>query len=264
MKKYFQIFKISFSRILEYRLDFVLGRLRHIVVLLLLFYVWRALSLETGSFASYTSSEIFTYVFLVNLLVSVVTGSMSREMAEEINSGTFSKYLAMPVNYFYYNFFRELAQRLLNLISATAELIIFALVLKVDLVFQFSPEILFLSFLSAVLALIIFYILSFIVSMMAFWSREAMGPRFLFDWFFLFASGAYFPLDILSRSWFGFALKLPFFYIVFFPLSIYLSKIDNTQIMYGFIWQLFWLFFCGSIAYLVWDAGMKKYSGEGI
>ena len=51
-----------------YRLNFVLGRFRNIIVLLLLFYVWRSLTLKTGTFAGYSDTELITYVFAVNIL----------------------------------------------------------------------------------------------------------------------------------------------------------------------------------------------------
>lgn len=264
MKKYWAIFKVSWSQMFAYRLNFILGRFRSIVVLVMLYYVWHSLAGEKGSFASYSELELITYVFIVNILRSVIFGTQSRELAQEINSGMFSKYLTMPLNIFWYNFFREAAQRIVNLISAIVEVFIFTLIIKADLFWQSGLMNWGLFMLSLIFALFIYYLLSFIVSMLAFWSREAMGPRFLFEWTLEFMSGIYFPLNILSTLWFSILIRLPFFYLIFFPISIYLGTYDTGFIIRAFVQQLFWLLILSALAKVIWERGLRKYSGEGI
>jgi len=264
MRKYWAIFKISWARMFSYRLNFLLGRFRNIVFLLLIFYVWRALTLQTGAFASYTGAELITYIFAVNILRAIIFGSQSRDMAQEINNGEFSRYLIQPVNFFWFNFFREAAQRLVNLMSAIVEVIIFGLILKVELIWQTDWLFLILFTIAIILAIFIYYSLSFLISLMAFWSREAMGPRFLFEWTLEFMSGAYFPLDILRSTIFQALAYFPFFYILFFPISIYLAKYDLSSIMRGIVWQILWLALISTLANIVWHRGLRKYSGEGI
>ena len=171
MRKYWTVFKLSWGRMLAYRFNFILGRLRNVIFLLLLFYVWRSLTIETGSFAGYTELELITYVFGVNLIRSIIFGSQSRDIAEEINSGIFSKYLTQPVNYFWFNFWREVAQRVIHLISAILEVVLFATILKVGLFIQTDWILLSLFILSIGLSVMLYFILSFLVSLIAFWSR---------------------------------------------------------------------------------------------
>lgn len=264
MSKYWIVFKNSWERELEYRFDFFLGRLRSVVVLLLLYFVWLTLSSKTGRFANYTSAEIITYVFIVNILRSVIFGAQSRRMAGEINDGTFSSYLLKPINHFWYVFWGELAQRSIYFITAIVEVIVFALILNVNFFWQIDKLILAIFAVSIIFSIFLYFIMSYLVSLFAFWSREAMGPRFLFEWFLEFASGAYFPLSILSGIFYAVLIFLPFAYLIYFPVSVYLGKFDFQQGLTGISIQLLFIGVLGFLALFVWKRGLRRYSGEGI
>src|SRR4030042_1351449 len=137
MKKYIAVFKTSWQNVLTYRFNFFVGQARNIIVLLLMYYIWTSLSFKTGNFGGYSIIELSTYVFLVALLKPIIMGAQTRKISEEINDGTFSKYLTMPVNYPLLVFFRELAERSLYFIAALIELIIFAFVIKANFYFNF-------------------------------------------------------------------------------------------------------------------------------
>lgn len=264
MKKYWTVFKISWQKQLEYRFNFFLGRLRNIIVLLLLYYVWYSLTYATGEFAGWTSAELMTYVFGANILRSIIFGAQSRETAQEINDGAFSIFLVKPVSHFAYVFFRELAERSVNFATAIIEVFIFAAILKIQFIWQTDWRILLMFIISSVFALFLYFVLSYLVSLIAFWSREAMGPRFLFEWILEFASGAYFPLDILNRAVFIGLACLPFMYLMYLPLGIYLGKFALWQMAAEIAAQFLWIIIIGILARAAWSRGLKKFTGEGM
>ncbi len=264
MRKYWTVFKISWQRELEYRLNFFIGRLHSIVILILPYYVWTSLSSATGKFAGYTSAQLVAYVFGVNILHSIILGSQSRRTASEINDGTFSTYLVKPINHFWYVFWNEFAQRSLNLIMAVIEVVILALVLRAKFFWQTDWLVNIYFITSVVLAIFLYYILSYAVSLIALWSREAMGPRFLFEWFLEFTSGAFFPLNILSNIFYVSLGFLPFSYLIYFPMSVYIGKFSGYHILAGISIQIIWIAAMGMLARLIWKKGLKRYSGEGI
>jgi ABC-2 type transport system permease protein len=264
MGKYLTVFKTSWQRELEYRTNFLLGRLHSIVILILPYFVWTSLASASGKFASYSLAELVTYVFGVNILHSIIMGSQSRRTAFEINDGTFSIYLLKPINHFWYVFWSELAQRSMNLIMAVVEVIILAKLLGARIIWQHDINVIFFFLLSIFFAVFLYFILSYLVSLIAFWSREAMGPRFLFEWFLEFASGAFFPLNILSGVFYAFLVFLPFAYLVYFPLSVYIGRLGFWQIITGIFIQLIFIVLFGFLTMFVWRKGLRRYSGEGI
>jgi ABC-2 type transport system permease protein len=264
LRKYRTIFSVSWQKELEYRFNFFLGRLRNIIVMLLLYFVWLTLTMKSGRFAGYAQQEILTYVFGINILRSVVFGAQSRQVASDINDGMFSTHLIMPVNHLFRTFAAELAQRSVSTVTATAEVVLFAALLRVDLFIQRDGAALALFVLSLALAVVLYFLLSYLVSLLAFWSREAMGPRFLFEWFLEFASGAYFPLDILSRPFFLALQTLPFASIVYLPMQIYLGRYGFREAAAGILVQAAWIVLAGLMVREVWRRGLRKYTGEGI
>ncbi len=261
--KYFTIYKISLSNQLSYRMNFFLGRLRSVLILVLLYTLFSVLT-SSSSFGGYTKTEFMTYIFLMHLLRSFIFGTQNRDVAREINDGTFSIYLIRPVQYFFAVYTRELAERCVLMICACIELGIFFLLIQPNLFVQSNIYTIFLFALSVVLAHILYALLSYFISLIAFWSREAMGPRFLFEWFLEFASGVYFPLSILSPLVFFFLKCLPFMYVLYIPIQIYLGKITPEKLLPSIGLQAVWIVFMISVILLTYKKGIKKYSGEGI
>jgi ABC-2 type transport system permease protein len=264
MKKYWTIFLISFQKELQYRFNFLMGRLRSLIVLVLIYYVWYSLSKSSGTFASYTQAELFTYVFGVSILRSFIFGAQSRLTASEINSGSFAMFLVKPVNHFLFVFCRELAQRIIYFLFALIEAVIFIIIVNAKIFFQTDWRFVSLFVVCSVGALMLYFLLSYLMSIFAFWSREAMGPRFVFEWFLEFASGAYFPLDILSRVFFVTLSFLPFAFLIYMPIRVYLGKIPLSQAIVQIALQYVWVFSIGMLTIFVWKKGVRKFSAEGI
>lgn len=261
--KYFAIYKLSFATQINYRLNFFLGRIRNIVILLVLYTLYSTLT-KTGSFAGYTREEFLTYIFLLHILRNFIFGSQSRLAATEINDGTFSSYFSKPLGHPLYIYMRELAERVTLVFTSVFELFVFWLIVKPNLIFQTNFSLLLYFGISVLLAHFLYFVFSYMVSMIAFWSREAMGPRFLFEWLLEMTSGAYFPLSILSSTVVTVLQFLPFMYMMYIPIQIYLQKIPLSEIPSTLFIQTIWVVVLFVAAYGLWKLGLKKYTSEGI
>ncbi len=264
MQKYLTIFTISFANQSVYRLNFIMGRVGNIIVLLLLYYLWTTVTRATGSFAGFSTQELLTYIAGIHIARAVVFGGQSRKIAQEINDGSFSNYLTKPVNHFFFWYVRELSDRMVLGIMAAGELVVFSLLLNAAILAPFDAFRIFLFLLSLFLAHVLYYILSYLMSILAFWSRETMGPRFLFEWFLEFASGAYFPLSILPSFFLVVLHALPFVYLLYLPLMVYLGKLSVEQNAGILVAQLLWIGVAGMLTATVWKKGLRRYAGEGM
>lgn len=263
MEKYFWAFKMSIARVVTYRLDLIMGRIRNIIVLLLLYYVWLTLSAGNGQFAGLSAQELTTYVFLASILRRLLFGGDSRQVSQDINEGKFSLYLTRPVNHFVFNYFEELAERVIQICMSILEAIIIGFILHINFFAQTEMVTLFLFAASVFLAHILFYIMTYCLSLISFWSRESMGPRFLFDWFVDFAAGSYFPLHILTGIFWQITLFLPFMYLVYAPIMIYLGRLTGAQSLRVLFIQIMSIIIVGIITNTVWKKGLEHYSGDG-
>jgi ABC-2 type transport system permease protein len=99
--------------------------------------------------------------------------------------------------------------------------------------------------------------------MLAFWVLEV--STFIFILFALeyVAGGHLFPIDILP-PWLAQVLKFtPFPYQLFFPVSVYLGRVQGAELWQGLAIQAFWTFFFLLFARWVFSRGIRKYTAVG-
>ena len=238
-------------------------RFRALVVLVSFYYFWSALLKHRTSFAGYDRNQMITYVLGMNGLRSIVFATRTEEIASEINHGRLSSYLLKPVNFMLYTLFRDLSEKSINLVSSIIEVIGLILIFLIKL--QWPQDVhTWLLFLASIAgATWLYFILSFMTGCWGFWTSESWGPRFLLELFLEFTAGVFFPLDVLPQLAQQIIKSFPSPYLVFFPLQIFLGKLNSTQIINGFLTQMFWILAISGLARRVWSKGMLNYSALG-
>lgn len=262
MKKYYLIILSTIDEYIAYVLNFVMWRVRVILRLLVVYFLWSAIFSGNKTVFGYQQNEILTYILLTPLISSLITGSKS-DIGSEIHQGNLANYLLRPLSVFKYWFTKDLADKLLNITFSLIELSVFVLLLKPDLYWQSNLQNLILFVLSLVLSLALYFFLNNSLGFLAFWTADYWGPRFLVLVIQEFLAGGIFPLDILPRPLFIFSLVTPFPYLSYFPLSIYLGKHDLIFISVGMGITCFWIFFFYQLSFRLWHRGLRKFSAEG-
>jgi ABC-2 type transport system permease protein len=265
LRKYYSIFEISWSNGFVYRLNFVMWRVRSVIQLLVVYFLWLAIFKEGGTIVGYDRSMILTYVLGTAILRSFVLGSRSQDIGREIASGDLNNFLLRPLNYFGNWLSRDLADKVLNLIFVAIELIILILLLQPSIIIQtqvfYVASFLFASF----IALLIYFFLSFLISSITFWYPEHSGwpARFLLFVIIEFLSGGLFPLDIFPKAAFNILRLLPPAYFLFYPLQIYLGRLSIQEVLSTLLIMFSWLAILIFISRLVWHKGLKVYGAYG-
>lgn len=263
--KYSQIFKISWENGFVYRLNFVMWRVRSILRILMLYFLWSAVFSRSETVFGYEKSAMLTYILGTSILQALVLGSRSADVGGEISNGDVSNFLLKPVSYLRYWFVRDLADKLLNILFVVAELGLIFWILRPSLIFPQNGSTVLFFIIASLLAMFLFFYLSLLVSMTAFWYPEhgSWPPRFLFTVILEFIAGGIFPLDILPGLVFGLIKFLPTTYLLFFPLQIYLGRISGKEMFFGLIVMIAWTFILGKIVHFVWQKGLRRYEAYG-
>lgn len=261
--KYAIVVRASWQEHLIYRVNFLLWRFRAILHLLVLYFLWSVIFSSQEELFGYTTSTILTYVLGTSLVRSFVLSSQSASVAGEILEGRLSNFLLRPFSYFGWWFAKDLADKILNILFVFLELGILIFFLRPPVFLQSNPFILLLSLLVTFLALLLYFYLSFLLSLIAFWVREVWAPRFLTMVILEFLSGGTFPLDILPAKIFAFLQVLPFTYLVFFPLKVYLGQLRLDEILRGMGILVVWLVIMYLAVGWVWQKGLRAYAAEG-
>ncbi|MFZ2199342.1 MAG: ABC-2 family transporter protein [Microgenomates group bacterium] len=261
MQKYLSIFSITLQEIFAYRLNMIMWRVRQIFVFLIPFFIWKSVLGGGGSIYGYSFAAIMTYLFGTTVLRSLVMGSRTVDLGWMINSGGLTIPLMRPLNIFSFFFTRDLADKLFNLGFMFIELPLIYFIFHPPVFLQTNPLVLLYALCSTLLAILIYFYINIIFGSLAFWTRDIWAPRFLLMVIMEFATGAMFPLDMLSLIWQNFMLLTPFPYLLYVPLKIYLGT--DPLLFQHLILGLIWAVVLGFIARTVWQKGIRSYEAEG-
>ena len=107
------------------------------------------------------------------------------------------------------------------------------------------------------------FFLSYSLALLAFWILEVSTIIFIVFAFEYIASGHLFPLDILPPGIEAVLNCTPFPYMMFFPVSIYLGKVEGPGLIQGLGMQIVWVILTYCLARWMWARGIRHYSAVG-
>lgn len=266
MRKYFSVIKISFQQEFVYRLNFIMWRVRNVLQMFLVFFLWDTVFADPQrQVFGYNREKILTYIFGLLIIRGLVLSARSIEVSGEVARGELSNYLTKPVSYFKYWLGRDLSTKLLNVAFAVGETTLLFVILKPPFFLQTNFVSLAGFLIAIVLAMFIYFVLLFITGAVPLWIPEAAwGASFLVTVIFVeFMSGALYPLDVFPK-FIQSALHLtPFPYLIFFPLQVYLGKIQGAALAKGLLISGFWAIGLWFLMKAIWRRGLKVYEAHG-
>jgi len=261
MNKYFSLFAITLQEIFAYRLNMLMWRVRQVFVFLVPFFIWKSVLGAGGMIYGYSFAAIMTYLFGTTILRSLVMGSRTIDLGWMINTGALTIPLMRPIRLFIFFFVRDLADKIFNLGFMLIELPLIYFIFKPPLFLQFDPIKLLLTAISIMLAILIYFYINIIFGSFAFWSKDTWAPRFLLMVIMEFATGAMFPLDMLPQLWQNILYCLPFPYLLYVPLKLYLAA-DSAPLGHLTI-AIVWALILYAITKYIWHKGISSYEAEG-
>lgn len=263
MSKYWLVFNNSLSEYFSYRLNFLLWRVRVVISILITYFLWASVFQSQNEVFGYNQSSMLTYILLITFLQGVILSTQTHRVANEIYVGDLSNFLIKPINYIGFNLARDLSDKTINTFFSIIEITLFFFILAPPIVVQTNPFWLFFFILTIFLAAILYFEISLLLSFIGFWSKETWAPRFIFFILITFLAGTYFPLDIFPKPIYNLLQILPFTYIIFFPLKIYLGTISTIELVRGLITVTVWLITLLFLIKHLWQKGLKIYTAEG-
>lgn len=263
--KYFKVLAIGFKNSLEYRIDFILGLVSSFFPIVIQFYLWTAIFTNSGkdTVFGYTYYQILIYAVLAALITKIFSTGFEGEINNDIRNGGLSKYVIQPISYFFYRIYRFIGEKLVHLIIVFSLIMVFLVYFQLNagLAIDFRKIPIFI--LVILLALILKFLITYAISVIAFWMEECCGIFMAFSVISTVISGGIFPIDIFGDTVVGISKILPFYYLTYFPVNILSGKIDFGTIYSGMIIQLIWIISLLILIKWLWRIGMKKYIAAG-
>ncbi|MEO1365768.1 MAG: ABC-2 family transporter protein [Acidobacteriota bacterium] len=266
---YWEIVKIAFRSRLAYRSEAVVLFVGRVLALFVQVAIWKALlgvgGSASSSVGSITLREMVTYVIVsrtLSVFVSLFAGySPLWRIGEKIRSGEIAMDLTRPIGLRVTMFFETVGNNLFEIVFGALPMILAgALVFGLDVP---GPVHLLLFGIAAVNGLLIYFLLSYMVGLVAFWYLTVWHlERFLNDLILVF-SGALIPLWFFPPALVTVSEWLPFRQIFYTPISIYLEKLSLSEAGLVIAQQLAWLGLLLLAERALWKGGVRKLVVQG-
>ena len=253
---------INFSKIIAYRVNFLLTIIGPAVVAFFIKYqLWSAIysSHPETTINGYSLSQMINYHVWALIIALAAQGKPDTDIPLEIRYGKISSYLIYPFNFWEFHFASFVA---FESVQITISLITLSILTFAGIVNLPPLTILVSAFLYCILVSTFWFLIQFLTGIMAFWLEETWMLRVLLQIIATFLSGAVIPLDFFP-AW---AVELlnytPFPYMTYYPIKILLG--ESVPWAQGIAVLSGWMIFIIATNILVWRKGIRSYSAAGM
>lgn len=225
--------------------------------------IWQSVFLHGTGSADISLPQMVTYAILGATAFSTWDASqILREMGADIRSGNVVSHLMRPASYPVSLMARQLGMR-----AHETLMIGLPVAVVMGAVYGFQPPaslghaVLFA--LSVALSLFLLFTLSTAVSMIGFWVMDMLALDWLLRGTLALFSGGLVPLWFYPDGVANAVHHLPFAWIAFYPLAIYLGQLDLTESLVTLLYGIGWAVASAGLLALLWRAARRRMVVQG-
>jgi ABC-2 type transport system permease protein len=263
LKKMWAPAKLAILSQFEYRFNFVVDAMVQPLILALIeMTLWWSILKTTGRLQlnGFPVESYMAYV-LWSAFFSRITANWMYEfrMVSDIDSGKINSLLVRPFSFFNYYFSQFIGYKI-----STCTLSIFIPIL-ISVIFQGGFEVhrLFISLSLSLYYLVFAHTLSFCVACLAFTMTKTGSITVIKNVTLWMLTGELFPLDLLPATLKSVMLALPFSSGTYLPVAYLTHRISFSEFSVGYLNVTLGIMVVGSLAFVLWNQGLKRYTGTG-
>ena len=218
--------------------------------------VWTALYNGRNLVNGVSLSDMISYVMVSSFVSSLSYSGIALKIANQVKDGTIGNELCRPINYKDMIMYHEIGANLFHSICIRLPVVLlFGFLIKV--VIPASGLNFLLFFISVIFGITIVYGLNFIYGMLAFWLKTSEYVNFISRALMTLFAGRFVPIWFYPEFLKKIGQVLPFRFITFEPMQIYLGKVDSHQTLVILLSQVIWIAALTIIQQIMWKAVQK-------
>ncbi|MFB9755208.1 ABC transporter permease [Paenibacillus hodogayensis] len=247
----------SFRQRFVYRANSYFYIISSILRLSILISLWTAL-LGEGQVVKGTTLEDMTAFVVINMVVlSMTRSNIGNKLAQRFEDGTIATDFIRPVSLKYYLISEQMGE---NLYSAVFHIIPVCVISVLFLQFRWPDEpwqwAMFA--LTLLFGMWLVYQIHYVVGLLVFWLKTSMYTNWMLSALMELFAGSVVPLWFYPDLLYKLAMLLPFRFISFEPLAIFLGKTTLAASVQVAAMQLVWIFVLLLLEKAVWRQVQKK------
>jgi len=262
-----QVAAIGFADALAYRGTFMLEIIFTFIPLVTSLLLWSAIYRAGGAglaIAGFDLNQMLSYYIVMNILrLAAFVEDVQWTVTQQIKDGQLNAYLMRPVNYILFQWDLRMASVVFGTFLTLLPAAVLAVAARHILVVPAAGWQWAAFGLSAFLGIQIGFLLSMAVGLSAFWVLESSAFQQAVFPIQMMLSGSMFPLELIPRKLFIVLKALPWTYQSYFPMQVYLGRLDFRATLAGLGVQVLWILALGGLCWLMWRNGVRKYGAVG-
>jgi ABC-2 type transport system permease protein len=264
--KFWCVFRLAWIERMVYRVNFFMEILSGILSSLIVIFLWIAIYRCSGTdiIGGYSIGEMVTYLLGGGLINSfILTTAENPETSQNIQDGTLSTYLIQPINPYGIWFFRDLGSKTFFFALGLSGYLVIWLFFGKYIVFSASLGHLIYFLISLILASFLQFFLFQSISLLSFWVENTYGIRFTMRVIMEVVGGAIIPLSFFPQILQKIFMLLPFPFLIYLPMRIYLGKIHVSQVHLELLKEGGWILGFALLNVIIWRKGIRQYVAMG-
>jgi ABC-2 type transport system permease protein len=259
---YAEFARVGFVNILAFRLRYFTGIVTYFLNVTVYYFIWSAVFRSAHSIAGFSLPQIITYVSVGWMIRSFYWNTIDQEMAYEVIEGKIAMDLIKPVSIQWMWICRamgESAFRLGLLTLPTAVVVALAFPVQGPA----SGENFALFLVSVLGSFFLMAAINFMIGTCAIPLKSILALIRAKYWLIEMLSGLLIPISFFPDAAQKIMARLPFEYIAFVPLQIYLGKLDRVAAFRALGTQWLWVVVMLALAHFWWERASRKITIHG-
>jgi len=259
IKKYLQIFKLSFEGVLTYRADTFFFFISQTLWFFTDLVIWLAVFSSKKTIGTFDFQGMMMYFALVYFVGFLTNTGIAWRLSEYIVSGELTAFIVRPVSLFWTLFAQDFGEKTYRIIWG---LLLMSLII---LIFKISMPIGWIVIFAAVLvnSVLLNFLFRFMLGLTAFWFLEIGSFLTIISQLGSFLGGGWIPLSLLPAevsSWFRLT---PFALCLDFPIRVFQKQLAGWELWKGVGFQVAWILIMLVMIIFLSRKGMKSYEAVG-
>ncbi|MFH2021393.1 MAG: ABC-2 family transporter protein [archaeon] len=260
LKKFYSFVKLNWKTSIVYRFSFMASIIISPLYLLMAYFIWQAVFTTSSVIKGYTFDDMITY-YVVGMLVNhFIFNMVGNNLQDKILSGDLSQDLLKPFPVFLQLLSSDVSERAFAFVVEVIPVFIISLFL-----FKLKVNLLFgsLFLVSMILSFFINFLIGYLMGMLAFWTSRIESVQWLMFLVVRFLSGEFIPLDFFGPLMFGILELLPFYYLRYGVIQVFLGKLGIIGSLRIIGIQIVWIFLLYLAVQTIWKIAIKRYGAVG-
>ena len=265
MKKYLEVFRLSFKMQIVWRFDVAMTVLATVSRILAAWILWQAVFNKRMFIGNFTFESMLSYYVLASVLGSVdFSHQISGEISYLIRNGRFSGHMVTPVNPLFFFGSMTAGESAFHLGFSIISALACSVVFRINIIIATGTARILLAAVLIPAGLAFMACYHYLIGILTFKFLEIDFFLHIQSSIIAFVTGALVPLSLLPQPVLNVFRFLPFTHVIYTPAMLLSGQLDPADGLCGLGVIAAWTFIMLAITQFAYNVLRVRYDGVGI